>query len=312
MAITKEGLKYMYMKFTIAIPTYNNAATIKKAIDSAVNQDFDGTYEILVVDNCSSDGTDKILDGYEDKITRTRNDKTVSLFENHNICLAKSKGEYVIFCHSDDQLLPEALSKFFAVLKKRNFPSKYVLWGRSLFRDFCVNWNRGGFNLNEIASGLPSLDVFLWGGLTPSGTCYSRKSFFELGGFLEVNHNLAPSDIVTMWKLSIHLFEFEMSDRIFFVREFASTASGSNYTYRNQKDSYKDAISCLKKDLVEEKFVALLERFKVTSNFSPFLFNILIENKHLKRSDFRERLFKELWKNPFCIRNREIRKMLFV
>jgi glycosyltransferase involved in cell wall biosynthesis len=299
------------MKFTIAIPTYNNVNTIEKAIDSAINQFFNYEFEVLVVDNCSNDGTDKILDNYKGKITRVRNIQTVSLFENHNICIEKAKGDYIIFCHSDDQLLYDALSKYYDILDKRNFPSKYVLWGRSMFRDFYNNWNNAGFYLNEIASGMNSLDVFFGGGLTPSGTCYSRKALLELGGFLNMNHKLAPSDLVTMWKLAINHFEFEMVDRIFFNREFASTASGPNYSYSNIKDSFSDAISCLKSDLPEEKFEVLLEKFKSTTNFSPFLFNVLIENKYLKVSDFRRRLFKEIIKKPFCIRNREIRKMLF-
>ncbi len=299
------------MKFTIAIPTYNNVNTIEKSIKCAINQSFNEDFEVLVVDNCSTDGTDKILDIYEGKITRIRNNVTVSLFENHNVCLDKAKGDYVIFCHSDDQLLSDALSKYYNILDKRNFPSHFVLWGRSMFRDFYNNWNSGGFYLNEVASGINSLDVFLNGGITPSGTCYSKKSLLELGGFLIVNHKLAPSDLVTMWKLSINHFEFEMADRIFFNREFASTASGSNYSYNNRKDSFLDAISCLKRDLPEEKFEVLLEKFKSTTNFSPFLFNVLIENKYLKGSDFRRRLFKEIFKNPFCISNKEIRKMLF-
>lgn len=299
------------MKFTIAIPTYNNLNTIQKAINSSINQSFIEEYEVLVVDNCSSDGTDKILDVYKDKISIKRNNETVSLYENHNICLENAKGDYVVFCHSDDYLLPDALSKYYNILAKRNFPSHYVLWGRSMFRDFYNNWKNARFYLNEIASGINSLDVFFGGGLTPSGTCYSRKSFLELGGFIVVNHKLAPSDLVTMWKLSIYYFEFEMADRMFFNREFASTASGSTYFDSNIKDSISDAISCLKSDLPEGKFNFLMERFKRTVTFSPFLFNVLIENKYLKGSDFKRRLIKEIIENPTCIRNKEIRKMLF-
>ena len=105
---------------------------------------------------------------------------------------------------------------------------------------------------------LNSLDIFFRGGLTPSGTCYSRKSLLEFGGFLNVNHKLAPSDLVTMWKLAVNYFEFEMVDRVFFNREFASTASGSNYSYSNIKESFSDAISCLKIDLTETKFDVIL------------------------------------------------------
>ena len=98
-----------------------------------------------------------------------------------------------------------------------------------MFRDYFVNWERGRFHFNQIASGQNALGIFLWGGLTPSGTCYSRKEFLNIGGFLVRINTLARSDYVTMWELVLDNFEFEMSDRIFFRRQFASTASGTQY-----------------------------------------------------------------------------------
>lgn len=299
------------MRFTIAIPTYNNVNTIEKSIGSAINQIYNEDFEVLVVDNCSTDGTDKLLDSYKEKVTTIRNNTTVSIYENHNICIKDAKGDYIIFCHSDDQLLPDALSKYYNILKKRNFPNRYVLWGRSMFRDFYSNWNSGGFYLNEIASGINSIDVFLGGGLTPSGTCYSRKSLLKLGGFVLVYHKLAPSDLVTMWKLSLNHFEFEMTDRIFYNREYASTATELNFSYDNKKDSISEAINCLKLDLEIDKFDMLIEKFKRTTNFSPFLFNVLIEDRYLKRSHFKKRAFKAIIKNPLWIKNKDVRKILF-
>jgi glycosyltransferase involved in cell wall biosynthesis len=297
------------MTFTIAIPTYNNAKSIHLAIESAINQNFTQEYEILVVNNKCTDNTAEILEKYKSYIRIIENHETVSMWENHNICLKKSKGDYVIFCHSDDELLFDALKKYYDKLKERDFPEKYVLWGRSMFRDFYNNWKSSGFSLNQIASGINSLDVFFNGGLTPSGTCYHKNSFLKLDGFIIVNYKLAPSDLVTMLKLSINNFEFEMADRIFFKRESASTAFGIDYKYNNKKKSFIDAIVCLKRDLSDKNFLIFLERVKSSHNFSPFLFLALIENKYIKGRDLKIKLLLEVIKNPTCIRRIEVRKM---
>jgi len=300
------------MLFTIAIPTYNNSKTVEKAITCAINQDFKEKFEIIVLNNNSTDDTTDVLKKFEGSIYVINNSHTVTMYENHNLCINYASGKYLIFCHSDDFLLPDALSKYYNVLSKRNFPNRYVLWGRSMFRDFYLNWENGGFRFNEIASGVKSLEIFLNGGLTPSGTCYSRESFLEVGGFIIVNHQLAPSDLVTMWKLIINHFEFEMTDRIFFNRVFASTATNSNMSYKNIKESIIDAIKCLEMNVSESGFNLLLENFKSNSYFNPFMLNILIENNYLKSKDFRYKLISEIVKKPYCLKNREIRKMIWL
>lgn len=69
------------MLFTIAIPTYNNASTIRNAVDSALNQDYNQEYEILIVNNASTDSTlDKLSDYTDSKVRIVSNERTVDLF----------------------------------------------------------------------------------------------------------------------------------------------------------------------------------------------------------------------------------------
>lgn len=298
------------MKFTIAIPTYNNQATIQEAINSAVNQDYKGEYEILVVDNFSTDNTASILDDYKSVITRVKNSKTVTLFENHNVCLENARGEYIIFCHSDDELLPDALTKYFNILEFRNFPTKYVLWGRSMFRDFFNSWENGGFSLNQIASGIESIEAFKGGGLTPSGTCYSRKTFLEAGGFLTVKHRMAPSDLISMWNLSLNFFEFEMVDRIFFKREFASTAIFTDS--KKEYDSILDAIMSFKEEISKDKVQVVIDKLvDFKNNFNATLIQVLIDENLVTKNNVRRKILKLIIKNPLTLYKKQYLKLLF-
>jgi hypothetical protein len=120
--------------------------------------------------------------------------------------------------------LSNALTNYESLLYKRNFPKKYVAWGRSKYRDFYKNLTPFGFELDTVFTGDNAILPFLRGGLTPSGSCYSKHSIRELDGFIDTNHKLAPSDSITMWRLALSGFSFEMASNTFFLREYASTA----------------------------------------------------------------------------------------
>jgi len=262
------------MIFTVAIPTYNNVNTIEKTLQSCLNQTYSDEFEVLVVNNHSTDGTGTILDKYSDRIRVIENEKTVSIYENHNICLQKARGDYILYCHADDELLDDSLEKIYSILQKRGFPQRYVLWGRSMFRDFFPTWEKSGLPLDTLLSGMHSFSVFLTGGLTPSGTCYSRKSLSESAGFFVVNHPLAPSDTITYWKLIFNNFEFEMSSRLLFKRMHASTATGSGRSFDNRVEALIDAINVFK--LNNNEYIEEIKQMVRKEAVNDLIFNIAL------------------------------------
>ncbi|MGD9558650.1 MAG: glycosyltransferase family 2 protein, partial [Mangrovibacterium sp.] len=56
------------MLFSIVIPTYNNAATLRKSIESAINHQYHLNYEVLVVNIASTDHTLETLNRFKGKI----------------------------------------------------------------------------------------------------------------------------------------------------------------------------------------------------------------------------------------------------
>ena len=94
-----------------------------------------------------------------------------------------------------------------------------------MYRDFSDKAiDQAGFTYNEMAVGKFSPLMFLYGGLTPTGTCYSRESFIEAGSFLKVDMNSSPSDMTTMIYLAMKGFRFEMIDEMVLNRAASSTA----------------------------------------------------------------------------------------
>jgi glycosyltransferase involved in cell wall biosynthesis len=213
------------MLFSICIPARNAEKSISQALQSALNQTFCGEWEVLISENHSTDNTRKILTAAKsDRLRIVSPDTSVGMWGNHNYCLQQAAGRYVVFCHADDELSPDCLTLYSALLATRSYPAKYISWGHSIFRDFEVNISRCGIYVDTPFSGEYSFMPFAFGGLTPSGTLYSRESFLGIGAFLEGAGSIFPSDLISMIRASAAGFEFEMHSRLVLFRRAAGTA----------------------------------------------------------------------------------------
>ena len=99
------------MKVSVIVPTYNRAHMITEAIESVLSQTFKD-FELIIVDNYSTDDTESIVKSYVDKRIRyfkNQNNGLVSI--NRNYGIQKSGGEYIAFLDDDDLWLPEKLEK---------------------------------------------------------------------------------------------------------------------------------------------------------------------------------------------------------
>jgi len=106
-------------KITVCIPTYNYAAYLPEAIDSVLGQSL-VDFEILIIDDCSRDGTREVLGGYARKDPRIDfrvNPRNLGMVDNWNLCLREARGEYVKFVFGDDFLSsPDALRRMSGIL----------------------------------------------------------------------------------------------------------------------------------------------------------------------------------------------------
>lgn len=96
------------VRFTVAICAYNIEEYLERAIDSVVNQNFKD-YELIIVDDCSTDKTVEVAKKYErDNIyiyKTKRNSGTAGAARN--VAIEEAKGEYILFLDGDDALYNE-------------------------------------------------------------------------------------------------------------------------------------------------------------------------------------------------------------
>ena len=90
------------IKFSIIIPTYNSEKYIEKCLENVLSQTYKNI-EIIVIDDCSTDNTVKVLEKYENiKLYKTKENSRQGAARN--IGLEHCSGDYILFIDSDDSL----------------------------------------------------------------------------------------------------------------------------------------------------------------------------------------------------------------
>lgn len=107
-------------KVTVCMPVFQGRDFLPDAIDSVLSQEFQD-FELLIVDDCSRDGTDEIVESYasgDQRVIFKVNDFNLGMVANWNRCLSLARGQYVKFLFQDDILTsPESLGKMVKVIE---------------------------------------------------------------------------------------------------------------------------------------------------------------------------------------------------
>lgn len=120
---------------SIVLPTYNGARYLDEAINSILNQTF-RDWELIIVDDCSTDDTPKIIRRYalqDSRIRMIRNDVNKRLPASLNVGFHNAKGKLLTWTSDDNRYLPEALDRMQRVL--RNSPDLAMVCADCVFID---------------------------------------------------------------------------------------------------------------------------------------------------------------------------------
>lgn len=128
------------MKFSIIIPAYNASQCITACLDSIYRLPFaTEQFEVLVVDDCSTDNTCAVVEQYCQSDSRHSNIVLLRQASNNrqgaarNRALAQAKGRFIVFLDADDQLLP-GIARALDMAENESL-DMVMLYARSLYAD---------------------------------------------------------------------------------------------------------------------------------------------------------------------------------
>ena len=209
-------------RISVVIPTYNRSHTIMRAINSVLSQTYPA-FEIIVVDDGSTDGTKELLQahGFCKKDTKEL-EKKYLIQENggvssaRNLGVKNAKGDFIAFLDSDDAWSEKKLERQLVVLKQNLFKQRIIhtdeIWIRNGVR---VNQHKkhekSGGNIFEKCLALCCI--------SPSSAMLHRSLFDEYGYFDET---MPVCEDYDMW---LRLAAFE---KVLFVPEFLTIKYGGH------------------------------------------------------------------------------------
>lgn len=112
---------------SIIMPSYNTGRFIKETIDSVLAQSY-SDWELIIVDDCSTDNTDEIVKPYlaDARIRYIKNDTNSGAAVSRNRALREAKGRWIAFLDSDDLWEPQKLEKQIAFMEKGGYHFSYT------------------------------------------------------------------------------------------------------------------------------------------------------------------------------------------
>ena len=106
------------LHFSVIIPLYNKAPYVRKTIESVLGQTF-SDYELIIIDNGSTDGSSEIVAGFSDpRIRIVRLEENVGVSNARNTGVALSTAPYITFLDADDWWEPTFLKEMAGLIER--------------------------------------------------------------------------------------------------------------------------------------------------------------------------------------------------
>ena len=106
---------------SVCLPVYNGERFLAQAIQSVLEQSYTD-FELLIIDDCSTDSSPEIIERFalsDKRIRRLKNNQNLGLFENYNECMRQASGRYIKLFAQDDIFHPAILEKMVGVLETK-------------------------------------------------------------------------------------------------------------------------------------------------------------------------------------------------
>lgn len=246
------------MRVTIITTCYNRKATIRKAIESVLAQDYPDV-EYIVVDAGSTDGTREIIEEYRHRISKVVCKPDHGIYEGINNGIREATGEVIALCHSDDQLYDSrTVSRVVSELEKH--PEADMVYANGMY----VNADSG-----KVVRVWKSERMRRWrlkcGWLPLHTTCYVRRRVYEHCGLYDETYKIAAD---TKFLLNI-LYKHRIN--VAFLPRYVvkMRMGGASTDVHRQKDMWKEDVRAFSE--VGFRFPVMMKMMKMMWKPSQFM-----------------------------------------
>jgi glycosyltransferase involved in cell wall biosynthesis len=293
---------------SVCIPTYNGEEYLKDCLDSVLSQTF-SDFEVLIVDDQSSDQTLSIAKEYADQDPRiqiVQNPKNLGLVGNWNRCIELAQGEWIKFVFQDDLIAPMCLEK----MLEASQPESSIICCR---RDFIFD-DSTPQNIRYFYEHILSLQNFFSEGAElsvkdfcqvilshigynfvgePTAVMLRRNVFYRFGTFNP--HLIQICDLEFWTRIAVHTGIIYIDEPLATFRLHGQSTSSKNHADRQYRVDVLDPLTFLH-DLVLHPLYAPLRAIAATQSSPIDLKALLRQRAYQARKDAqRDPALQEAW-----------------
>ncbi len=249
-------------KISVCIPVFNGQDFIKEAIDSVLNQSFTD-FEIIIVDNHSTDNTVNVVKSYSDsRIKLFINENNIGMIPNWNKTMEYANGKYIKILPADDLIYPNCLELQAKILDEDNEQKISLVGGR---RNIINNkgkilFNRGFAKVKQTISGKDAINKVIKSGgniIGEGGAVMFRKEILKKTGVFN-SQIFYVLDLDLWFKILLHGNYAFTPDVVSAFR--VSSTSASVEVANKQKEDY---FNFIKKIYSEKEFGLTYINYKI-------------------------------------------------
>ena len=199
------------MLVSIVIPMFNSEKYIASCINSILNQNF-SDYEVIIVDDCSTDDSYKIAQSFrmrDERIVVVKNDKNKGICYTRNKGISIAHGKYISFLDDDDILLENFFQDNIRLLEEHS--ADFIKFGRKL-----VDINSKNIVLRE------------------SFTTFNKKDieiYDDISKFLRYDDFKESRVLLNVWN-GIYLHSFLEEKHLFFNEDMKYGSEDADFSYK--------------------------------------------------------------------------------
>ena len=199
------------MKFSVIIPAYNAALYIKNSINSVLNQTI-SDFEILIVDDGSTDHTREIVLTFQDERLHYVYQINGGVSSARNTGISNAKGEYICFLDADDIWKSNHLAVVSQLIEKYPEVAVYLTGHEILMNDGRVISKRCPIVCGDLQSNNAFKHIWEYGYFFNTNSVVSKKSAIDAVGRFEVGVKNGEDD--DMWYRLFSFFSVAISSEI--------------------------------------------------------------------------------------------------
>jgi len=181
---------------------------VTETIDSILNQTFKD-FELIVVDNCSSDNTEAVIKAYTDKRIRYfKHENGGVVAVNRNYGISQAQGEYIAFCDDDDLWRPEKLEKQMLEFEKDS--QMGLVCTNAIIFD--KTGDLGEFFKTKLTDSDFTLESLIWSNSVICSSVLVKKSVIDNVGLMDVSPEIFTGEDYDLWLRISHKYRIKYVD----------------------------------------------------------------------------------------------------